>query len=294
MAPSTTGIMASLPLRKAGVGLGRQRHHPGARRRARRRRPRQPAGVAGSPPPCRPRWPPCRRRPRRPSGRRWAVPSASPPRCRPDVGGAAGRRGQGRLRRRPGRQPGGRRRRHHGRGRDGAALLPRPDRAPRRPGPRPAAAPQARPEARRRRRAFPPMPRPRSREAEAAILDATIALLGEVGFSGLTIDGIAARAGVGKATIYRHWSSKAEVAVEAFRAFVPPLDDPDTGSFADDVRAVVLPDRRRAQQLAAGRHPAVPGGSGGARPRARAPLQGVRLDPPCRAAGRVRPGRPPG
>lgn len=84
------------------------------------------------------------------------------------------------------------------------------------------------------------MPRPRSREAEAAILNATIALLGEVGFSGLTMDGIAARAGVGKATIYRHWSSKAEVAVEAFRAFVPPLHDPDTGSFVDDIRAVLF------------------------------------------------------
>jgi AcrR family transcriptional regulator len=83
-------------------------------------------------------------------------------------------------------------------------------------------------------------PRRRSRRAESAILQATVALLGEVGFSGLTIDGIAARAGVGKATIYRHWSSKAEVAVEAFKAFIPPLDDPDTGSFADDVRAVLL------------------------------------------------------
>jgi len=83
-------------------------------------------------------------------------------------------------------------------------------------------------------------PRWRSRRAETAILEATVALLGEVGFAGLTIDGIAARAGVGKATIYRHWSSKAEVAVEAFQAFVPPLEDRDTGSFADDVRAVLL------------------------------------------------------
>jgi AcrR family transcriptional regulator len=83
-------------------------------------------------------------------------------------------------------------------------------------------------------------PRWRSRRAESAILEATIALLAECGFAGLTIDGIAARAGVGKATIYRHWSSKAEVAVEAFRAFVPPLDDPDTGSFAEDARAVIL------------------------------------------------------
>ena len=83
------------------------------------------------------------------------------------------------------------------------------------------------------------VPRWRSRRAESAILEATIDLLGELGFGGLTIDGIAARAGVGKATIYRHWSSKAEVAVEAFKAFIPPLTDPDTGSFASDVRAVV-------------------------------------------------------
>jgi AcrR family transcriptional regulator len=83
-------------------------------------------------------------------------------------------------------------------------------------------------------------PRWRSRRAESAILEATIALLAELGFAGLTIDGIAARAGVGKATIYRHWSSKAEVAVEAFKEFIPPLEDPDTGSFADDVGAVLL------------------------------------------------------
>jgi AcrR family transcriptional regulator len=82
-------------------------------------------------------------------------------------------------------------------------------------------------------------PRWRSRRAESAILESTIALLAELGFGGLTIDGIAARAGVGKATIYRHWSSKAEVAVEAFRSFIPPLEDPDTGSLADDVRSVV-------------------------------------------------------
>ena len=82
-------------------------------------------------------------------------------------------------------------------------------------------------------------PKWRSRRAESAILEATIALLSEAGFGGLTIDGIAARAGVGKATIYRHWSSKAEVAVEAFRAFIPPIDDPDSGSFADDLRSIL-------------------------------------------------------
>jgi AcrR family transcriptional regulator len=82
-------------------------------------------------------------------------------------------------------------------------------------------------------------PKWRSRRSESAILEATIALLSEVGFGGLTIDGIAARAGVGKATIYRHWSSKAEVALEAFRAFIPPIHDPDTGVFADDLRSIL-------------------------------------------------------
>jgi AcrR family transcriptional regulator len=81
--------------------------------------------------------------------------------------------------------------------------------------------------------------RRRSQRSEAAILDATLALLGEVGFSGLTIDGIAARAGVGKATIYRHWPGKAHLVVDAFRSRIPPMATPDTGSLRDDLAAVV-------------------------------------------------------
>ncbi len=49
--------------------------------------------------------------------------------------------------------------------------------------------------------------RPRSEEAHQAILDATLELLIEVGFSALTVEGVAQRAGVGKATIYRRWAS---------------------------------------------------------------------------------------
>ena len=75
----------------------------------------------------------------------------------------------------------------------------------------------------------------RSRRAEAAILEATLTLLGEVGFSRLTVEGIAARAGVGKATIYRHWPSKAHVVVEAFRRHIPALEAPDTGDLRDDL-----------------------------------------------------------
>src|SRR3972149_4685786 len=71
--------------------------------------------------------------------------------------------------------------------------------------------------------------RPRSEEAHQAILDATLALLAEVGFSALTVEGVAQRAGVGKATIYRRWTSKLPLVGEAFGE-LPAFEDGDTGS----------------------------------------------------------------
>jgi AcrR family transcriptional regulator len=56
--------------------------------------------------------------------------------------------------------------------------------------------------------------RPRSEQAHRAILDATAALLAEHGFSALRLEHVAARAGVGKATIYRRWSSREALALE--------------------------------------------------------------------------------
>ena len=53
------------------------------------------------------------------------------------------------------------------------------------------------------------------RGSRQAILAAAMALAAEVGYSGLTIEAIAARAGVGKQTIYRWWPSKADVLLEA-------------------------------------------------------------------------------
>lgn len=83
-----------------------------------------------------------------------------------------------------------------------------------------------------------PAGRPRSEEAHQAILDATLELLGEVGFSALTVEGVASRAGVGKATIYRRWPSKLPLVVEAFGG-LPALEDVDTGSVERDLKTML-------------------------------------------------------
>ncbi len=80
--------------------------------------------------------------------------------------------------------------------------------------------------------------RPRSEEAHRAILDATLELLVEVGYSGLTVEGIAQRAGVGKATIYRRWSSKLPLVIEAFGE-LPGLEEADTGDLVTDLERML-------------------------------------------------------
>jgi AcrR family transcriptional regulator len=80
--------------------------------------------------------------------------------------------------------------------------------------------------------------RPRSEEAHRAILDATLELLVEVGFSAMTVEGIASRAGVGKATIYRRWPSKLPLVVEAFGR-LPGFEEVDTGSLAEDLKKML-------------------------------------------------------
>ena len=80
--------------------------------------------------------------------------------------------------------------------------------------------------------------RPRSEEAHQAILDATLELLAEVGFSALTVEGVAGRAGVGKATIYRRWPSKLPLVVEAFGR-LPSLEESDTGDLVTDLKVML-------------------------------------------------------
>ena len=80
--------------------------------------------------------------------------------------------------------------------------------------------------------------RPRSEEAHQSILNATLELLVEVGFSSLTVEGVASRAGVGKATIYRRWSSKLPLVVEAFGQ-LPGFEPVDSGSLTSDLKQML-------------------------------------------------------
>lgn len=82
--------------------------------------------------------------------------------------------------------------------------------------------------------------RPRSTEADEAILDAAIELFADAGYEGFTVEGVAARAGVGKATIYRRYPGKLELVVAACRAHVDVgRAAPDTGSTLGDLTEIV-------------------------------------------------------
>ncbi|MGH8903476.1 MAG: TetR/AcrR family transcriptional regulator [Egibacteraceae bacterium] len=84
-----------------------------------------------------------------------------------------------------------------------------------------------------------PPGRPRSAESHQAILDATFELLGESGWPGISMEAIAARAGVGKATIYRHWRSKEQIVAEALDQLRPTYHMSDTGDFRTDVHTFI-------------------------------------------------------
>ncbi|MFJ8748075.1 TetR/AcrR family transcriptional regulator [Streptomyces sp. NPDC102441] len=82
--------------------------------------------------------------------------------------------------------------------------------------------------------------RPRSTEADAAILEATRASLVDLGWSKLTMGDVATRAGVAKTTLYRRWAGKNELVVDAVAVLFDELELPDLGSLGADVEAVVL------------------------------------------------------
>ncbi|MFE4257349.1 TetR/AcrR family transcriptional regulator [Streptomyces sp. NPDC056883] len=81
-------------------------------------------------------------------------------------------------------------------------------------------------------------PATRSEESRQAIIEAAFGLCVERGFASTTIEGIAARAGVGKTTIYRWWPSKAAILIEGVEnARDAAAGFPDTGDIRADLAA---------------------------------------------------------
>ena len=82
--------------------------------------------------------------------------------------------------------------------------------------------------------------RPRSTAADRAILDTTIRLLADQGYDAMSIEGVAAAAGVGKTTIYRRYPNKRDLVIAALSATATAIPNPaDSGSTRDDLLALI-------------------------------------------------------
>jgi AcrR family transcriptional regulator len=81
--------------------------------------------------------------------------------------------------------------------------------------------------------------RPRDPSRDEAIIDAAIDLLVRDGYDRLSVEGVAAAAGVGKATVYRRWSNKADLVIDAMATLKPSIDTIDTGSLDGDIELMV-------------------------------------------------------
>ena len=81
------------------------------------------------------------------------------------------------------------------------------------------------------------MARPRSEEARRKALAAATDLIVERGVANLTIEEVAARSGVAKTTIYRHWPERASLIIDTVRATFEHVGTPDTGSLRGDLEA---------------------------------------------------------
>jgi AcrR family transcriptional regulator len=106
----------------------------------------------------------------------------------------------------------------------------------------------------------PKLGRKRDHTRDPEILDAALEVLAETGYDGMTIDMVAARAKAGKATLYRRWSSKGELVIDAVACMKKgDLDSsqlPDTGTLRGDLIAMIKPhsieDSEKKLQIMAG------------------------------------------
>jgi AcrR family transcriptional regulator len=81
--------------------------------------------------------------------------------------------------------------------------------------------------------------RQRSAACDASILAATLELLNETGYAGLTVAAVIERSGVSSATLYRRWPTKQQLVVAAVATLVPEPVETDTGSLAGDLTAFI-------------------------------------------------------
>lgn len=85
------------------------------------------------------------------------------------------------------------------------------------------------------RRGEPAPADPRVSRSRAKVIAATLALLSERGIAGSTIEAVAARSGVAKTTIYRHWADQPALVLDAIASTLHPPADPDTGTLREDL-----------------------------------------------------------
>ncbi len=95
--------------------------------------------------------------------------------------------------------------------------------------------------------------RPRDPSRDEAIIDAAIDLLVRDGYDRLSMESVATEAGVGKATVYRRWSNKAELVIDAMATLKPAVDTIDSGTLDGDIELMVSascsPRSERLQQV---------------------------------------------
>jgi AcrR family transcriptional regulator len=93
-----------------------------------------------------------------------------------------------------------------------------------------------------------PKGRPRDPSRDEAITTAALDLLVRDGYDRFSIEAVASLAGVGKATVYRRWSNKAELVIDAMATVKPVIDSVDTGSLDGDVDLMIAASSSRPNQ----------------------------------------------
>ncbi len=94
--------------------------------------------------------------------------------------------------------------------------------------------------------------RPRDNSIDVKVVDATLEILNVDGLGGLSMEGIAARAGVSKATIYRRWDSKEDLLVDAIATLVHEVEVPDSGDIRGDLVTAIAGMHRFVSDTRAG------------------------------------------